>query len=147
MGIFGPSRKERERIEEQHWAVLEYENAIKQGIQFVRDKPKIMEIIEPGLKSSDAKKIINACTQAYAMVYSLRYSLFLIRSFNEKMQTLAAIEKTPEERTILRFHDEVNSMLETLMEKVKKITDETEYLKFIDILDGTYATGKFGLKL
>ena len=147
MGIFGPSSKKRQRLEEQHWAILEYENAVKQGIQFVRDKPKIMEIIEPGLKSNDAKKIIDACTQAYAMVYSLRYSLFLIRSFNEKMQTLAAIERTPEEMTILRFHDEVNSKLETLLEKVKKITDETEYLKYIDILDGTYATGKFGIKL
>ena len=131
----------------QHWAILEYENAIKQGIQFVRDKPKIMEIIQPGLKSKDAQIIINACTQAYAMVYSLRYSLILIRSFNEKMNTLFASEKTPEELTILKFHDEINLILETLLEKVKKITDETEYLKYIDILDGTYATGKFGMKL
>lgn len=148
MGIFGPSKRERDRLEKQYWAVHEYENAIEQGIQFVRDKPKIMEIVEPGLKATDAKKVLDACTQAYAMVYSLRYSLHIVRSFNQNMQTLYSFERTPEEIAILEFHDELVSKLEVLLEKMKGILkDEDEYLKYLSILDSRYATGKYGIKL
>ena len=148
MGIFGPSKRERDRLEKQYWAVYEYENTIKQGIQFVKDKPKIMEIIEPGLKSKSTKEVLDACTQAYAMVYSLRYQLLTIRSFNQQMQTLYASERTPEETAILRFHDELVPKLEKLLEKLKPmLIDEQEYLKYVNLLDNTYATGKYGIKL
>lgn len=148
MGIFGPSKRERDRLEKQYWAVHEYENAIKQGIQFVRDKPKIMEIVEPGLKSKDAKKVLDACTQAYAMVYSLRYSLYIARSFNQNMQTLYSSERTPEETAILRFHDELVPKLEKLVEKMKSmVKDEDEYLKYLNVLESNYATGKYGINL
>ena len=148
MGIFGPSKRERDRLEKQYWAVHEYENSLKQGIQFVRDKPKIMEIIEPGLKSKDAKKVLDACTQAYAMVYSLRYSLHIARSFNQNMQTLYSSERTPEETAILRFHDELVPKLEKLLEKMKSmVRDEEEYLKFVHVLESSYANGKYGINL
>ncbi len=148
LGIFGPSKRERDKLEKQYWVVYEYENAVKEGIQFLRDKPKIMEIIEPGLKSKSTKKVLDACTQAYAMVYSLRYQLLIIRSFNQQMQTLYSSEITPEETAILRFHDELVPKLEKLLKKLKPmLLDEQEYLKCVNILDNTYATGKYGINL